>query len=202
MIPTIGAAAVRGQFAMGSRASIAGAWTPTPRVSFRSLLQRHPADPRSTPPYRISEQPAIEGPRHRPTPPARIDDALDPLHRRRAALAPPDACSIYSHASSQSLSASSTCAAATPSAATASLEELVPALVRRIAWAGDRHRGVVRLELGAGDLAGTTLVVHADAGSVRVNMITPPGVDTAAWQRRISRRLASRGIPIESVEVT
>src|SRR4029077_14634554 len=131
--PTIGAGAVRGQFAMGSRASMAGAWTPTPRVSFRSLLQRHPADARSTPLHRTSEQPAIEGPRHRPSPPARIDEH-DALHRRRAALAPSDACSIYSAASPQSLPASPTCAAATPSAATASLEELVPALVRRIAW--------------------------------------------------------------------
>jgi hypothetical protein len=86
--------------------------------------------------------------------------------------------------------------------APASLEDLVPALVRRIAWAGDRHRGSVRLELGAGELAGATLLVHADGGRVRVQMNMPPGTDTVGWQRRISQRLVSRGIRTDSVEVT
>jgi hypothetical protein len=88
------------------------------------------------------------------------------------------------------------------SAAAASLEELIPALVRRIAWAGDRHRGSVRLELGAGELAGAMLLVHADSGRVQVQMSAPPGTDTVAWRQRISERIAARGIAIESVEVT
>jgi hypothetical protein len=84
----------------------------------------------------------------------------------------------------------------------ASLEELIPVLVRRIAWTGDRHRGSVRLELGAGELAGATLLVHADGGRVRVHIDAPPGADTLAWQHRISQRLASRGVLADSVEVT
>ncbi|MGA7124096.1 MAG: hypothetical protein WBY94_28600 [Polyangiaceae bacterium] len=84
----------------------------------------------------------------------------------------------------------------------ASLEDLVPVLVRRIAWSGDRHRGTVRIELGAGELAGGTLLVHAEDGRVRVHLDAPPGADPRQWQQRIRDRLATRGLATDSVEVT
>jgi hypothetical protein len=73
--------------------------------------------------------------------------------------------------------------------------------VRRIAWSGDRHRGTVRLELGAGELAGGTLLVHAEDGRVRVHLDVPPGVDTRQWEQRIRDRLAARGVATDIVEV-
>jgi len=75
------------------------------------------------------------------------------------------------------------------------------ALVRRVAWSGDGRRGVARLELGAGPLAGATIVIHADEGRVRVHVDTPPGVDTTLWQARIARSLAARHIAADEVEV-
>ena len=82
-----------------------------------------------------------------------------------------------------------------------SLEEIPPALVRKIAWAGDGKRGSVRIELGAGDLAGSTLLVHADHVKVRVELDVPPGVDAHSWRERIHSKLSARGLDVESVEV-
>jgi hypothetical protein len=86
--------------------------------------------------------------------------------------------------------------------ASSSLEELLPTLVRRIAWSGDRHKGSVRMEIGSGELDGATLVIHADGARVRVEMSVPPGVDAHTWQERLRGRLASRGIDADAVEVT
>ncbi len=94
-------------------------------------------------------------------------------------------------------------AAASPQArAAVSLEDLMPAMVRRIAWSGDRDRGTVRLEIAAGELDGATLLVHAAGGRVRVQLDVPAGIDARRWQQRIERRLASRGVPVDAVEVT
>jgi hypothetical protein len=82
-----------------------------------------------------------------------------------------------------------------------SLEDLLPALVRRIAWSGDARRGTIRLELGAGALSGGTLVVHADEGRVRVQLNAPEGVDAAEWRARIEERLVRRGLSVEAVDV-
>ena len=76
----------------------------------------------------------------------------------------------------------------------ASLELLLPALVRRIAWSGDARRGVVRMELGAGELAGGVLVVHANGSELCVHLSTPPGADPAAWRARLSKCLTARGL--------
>lgn len=132
------------------------------------------------------------------------DDTLDPIHRHRASFAPPElqssaAVSPLAHDAS---SASPDGAGASSVRAATSLEDLLPTLVRRIAWSGDRHRGTVRLELGAGELAGATLIVHAENGQVRVHMDVPPGTDAARWRQRICDRLASRGVLAASVEVT
>jgi hypothetical protein len=85
--------------------------------------------------------------------------------------------------------------------ATAALEPLLVALVRRVAWSGDGRRGVARLELGAGPLAGATIVVHADEGRIRVHVDVPPGVDLPSWRARIVRSLAARRLLTDEVEV-
>lgn len=82
-----------------------------------------------------------------------------------------------------------------------SVEELWPTLVRKAAWSGDARRGSVRLELGAGALAGTTVLVQSDDGRVRVQLSAPAGVDLDAWRVRIARRLAARGLEVERVDV-
>jgi hypothetical protein len=74
-------------------------------------------------------------------------------------------------------------------------------MVRRAVWSGDGRRGTAHLEIGAGALAGATLVVHADEGRVRVRLDVPPGVDGATWEERIRLRLAARSIQAEEVEV-
>jgi hypothetical protein len=87
------------------------------------------------------------------------------------------------------------------STATASLEELLPALVRRIGWSGHGRRTAIRLELGAGELAGATLVVQADGDRVRVTLgVTATGV-ADAWRERIAARLAARGVEVDAIEV-
>lgn len=86
--------------------------------------------------------------------------------------------------------------------AAGSLEVLLPALVRRVAWSNDGKRGTARLEIGSGDLTGATLLVHTDAGRVRVRLEVPPGVDTRSWRERIVQRLASCDMPIDDVEVS
>jgi hypothetical protein len=83
------------------------------------------------------------------------------------------------------------------SRARATLEDLVPALVRRVAWSGNAQSGAVLLELGAGALAGAKVLVQADGGRVRVELSAPPGVDLAGWRERIGARLAARGLSVE-----
>jgi hypothetical protein len=82
-----------------------------------------------------------------------------------------------------------------------SLEDLVPALVRKVAWSGDGSRGAVRMELGSGALAGGTIQICVEAGRVRVHIDLPAGVDMDAWRGRIARRLAGRGLDIEEIVV-
>jgi hypothetical protein len=120
------------------------------------------------------------------------DDALDPLARQTAQLAPPMLSSTPIATPSE-----------VPVAARVhvSLEDLVPALVRKIAWAGDGRKGSVRMELGAGELAGSVLVVHADDGKVRVELSVPAGVDADAWRTRLEKRLIGRGLDLDCVDV-
>jgi hypothetical protein len=197
-----------------------------PRISFRSVLlpeaantqHRSPDRPGPSAPSLHSGQhldgayaAALHGARHQgdttPAAPRRgqhldEDDPLDPLQRHRAAFAPLDSLAGPLPFGGAGPSNAPAASAASSARAASSLEDLLPALVRRIAWSGDRQRGVVRLELGAGELAGATLLVHAEGGRVRVHLDVPAGVDTRQWQRRISERLASRGVPTDEVEVT
>jgi hypothetical protein len=127
--------------------------------------------------------------------PKRSADELDAAARQVAHLAPPTA----------SLQASTQPPAPTlaPLASTAtsyplpSLDELLPALVRRIGWSCDAQRGAVRIELGAGVLSGATLVVAAERGHVRVALKAQSELELARWRERITARLAGRGLDAE-----
>lgn len=118
-------------------------------------------------------------------------DWLDPAARHAAQLAPPG----LVPASVEMVTAAS----ANEPVRARSLEELLPALVRRIAWAGDRNKGTVHLELGAGAYAGTTVTVHADAGRVRVEIGGTEGPELDRLRARLDARLRTHGLDVESV---
>jgi hypothetical protein len=141
-------------------------------------------------------------------PSAKDGDHRDALPRKRADLGAPGLDSTARHAAQLGppvlappapLVEQSTEVVA--SRVRASLEDLVPALVRRVGWSGDGRRGTVRLELGAGELAGATLLVHADEGRVRVQLSAPGAVDLAGWRDRLAERLAARGLQVDELEV-
>lgn len=197
---------------------------PGPRSSFRALLRDEkrpavggfvasgastPMSPASLPAASHDGSPRTARPPHLDprdrNPP---DDPLDPFHRRRQPLSPQEALGNTSAAAGphffvapQALGEASP-GVAVETHAKASLEDLLPALVRRVAWSGDGRRGTMRLEIGAGALRGATLVVHAEGGRVRVQLDAPGGLDADEWRERITRRLARRGIEAEDVEVT
>lgn len=114
-------------------------------------------------------------------------DPLDPTVRGIAQLGPPP--------SSQALQPPEG-ASATASRAVLTMEDLMPRLVRRIAWAGDRRKASVQLELGAGPHAGTIVTVHAEDGRVRVEL---HGDDRDELGAKIEARLARRGVSVDSV---
>ncbi|MBX3230235.1 MAG: hypothetical protein KIT84_24615 [Labilithrix sp.] len=104
-------------------------------------------------------------------------DPLDPDTRRFAQLAPP----AFTPVAAAPVAAADEIAPR----ARVSMEELLPQLVKRIAWAGDRRRGSVQMELGAGPHAGTVVTVHADDGHVRIEL---HGDDAGTLQRRLEAR--------------
>lgn len=120
------------------------------------------------------------------------DDPADPHVRQAAQLGPPPG---LGQGQIVSLATIPPPASAPPRA---SLEDLLPALVRRVAWSGDGRRGTVRLELGSGALAGAELIVHAEEGQVRVQFRAPAGVDLGPLRERIAARLAGRGLSLEN----
>lgn len=126
----------------------------------------------------------------------RAADDLDPAARQAAQLAPP-----VPPAPPPPPTVAAPPAAGTPPVR-ASLEDLLPALVRRVAWSGDARRSAVRMELGAGSLSGATLLVQSEQGRVEVRLSVPPGVDAEAWRARIASRLAARGLEVDLIEVT
>jgi hypothetical protein len=148
------------------------------------------SQPSSRPP---GHEPEMTPRRHDVTTPSG-DELLDPGARQAALLAPPPQSVLHGGATE---------AADAPAAtrASTSLEDLLPALVRKVAWSGDGRKGTVRLELGSGGMAGAEVVVESDEGRVRVHLRAPGGVDGDAWRRRVSARLAARGLDVEGVEV-
>ncbi len=118
-------------------------------------------------------------------------DPLDPATRHAAQLAPFEVSQVHAPPAPAPVEAQ----------ARASLEALLPDLVRKIAWSGDGRKGSMRLELGAGSLAGGTLVVHAESGRVRVELDAPAGADAAVWHTRLSERLSMRGVAVDELIV-
>jgi hypothetical protein len=121
-------------------------------------------------------------------------DRLDPSARHAAHLAVPGGYSMSPSAIDPAANAS-----ADAPVRARSLEELLPLLVRKIAWAGDRHKGTVRLELGAGAYAGAIVVVHAEGGRVRVEIGGNEGPELNRLRERLDTRLRGHGIDVESV---
>jgi hypothetical protein len=121
---------------------------------------------------------------------------LDAATRQAAHLAPPG---FSSDALVQPRMPTSPAEApAAPQAASLpSLEEIMPALVRKIAWSGDARRGAVRIELGSGALAGATLLVAADHGHVKVTLSAHACAPLEPWRERIAARLAARGLDVD-----
>jgi hypothetical protein len=142
-------------------------------------------DPRGV--YHAGTSLALEREQREEGPSGAAMPEIDPSVRQAAQLGPPPTAAPV--ASAQGLHARS------------SLEDILPAMVRRIAWSRDGRRGSVRLEIGAGELAGGTLLVHAEDGRVNVRLSAPAGVDGERWRERISERLRARGLSVEAVEV-
>jgi hypothetical protein len=74
-------------------------------------------------------------------------------------------------------------------------------LVRRISWGGDRRSGTARIELGAGVLAGGSILVQALGRQVQVEIELPAGFDGRALQDRLRERLVARGIDVQALTV-
>lgn len=73
--------------------------------------------------------------------------------------------------------------------------------VRRIAWGGDRRRGVARLELG-GSYEGTVVTVRSEGREVALRLEVRPGTDARNLPERLVERLKARGLTVTHVEVT
>ena len=151
-----------------------------------------PGSPPVSAPETASQPADSDAPATRNSAPARDDETLelpafaDPLARVLLAARPVVEASIATSP-----------AHIVPSA----VEAAVARLVRRIAWGGDGRRGTARIEFGAGELAGATLVVAADGAAVTIELEVPPGVDASSWRKRLGKRLAARGVQVESLEV-
>ncbi len=72
--------------------------------------------------------------------------------------------------------------------------------VRRIAWGGDRRRGVARIELG-GEHLGTAVVVRGEGSEVSVCIELGHGRDAGSLPERLAERLRARGLSLLEVEV-
>jgi hypothetical protein len=81
---------------------------------------------------------------------------------------------------------------------------LVPAvslLIRRLSWGGDGRRGVARIEIGGGALAGATLLVVAEAGEVSVELDAPDRAAATQWAGRLGSALEARGVRVAAIDV-
>lgn len=77
----------------------------------------------------------------------------------------------------------------------------VERLLRRCAWGGDKTRGVARLEFGAGALAGSTLLIEADHGTLSLVLELPAGSEDDGWAERLRARLHGRGLSVSELVV-
>jgi hypothetical protein len=150
-------------------------------LAFKSLLMTALPGPAPSPKARPVVAVVDEA---KPRPPERKGplDVLDPSTRITAHLAPPIA----------GTPACAPLADPVMHASRVSLEELVPHVLRRIAWGGDRTKGTVVLEL----VSGETITVHAEAEGRLVRLEVEGNADL---ERRIGSRLRAAGIEVEGV---
>lgn len=125
--------------------------------------------------------------------PGHLADELDAAARQLAHLTPPSA-GLEGQIQPPSPTPTAAPLAAAASFVSPSLDELMPALVRKIGWSCDAQRCAVRIELGVGALSGATLLVSAERGRVRVALRGHDGVELEPWRERIVARLAARGL--------
>jgi hypothetical protein len=77
---------------------------------------------------------------------------------------------------------------------------LAAEVLQRVAWGGDRRRGVARLELG-GEFAGAVVVVRSEGGEVALDLTLPTNLQGADLAERLSARLVARGLVVREVVV-
>ena len=75
----------------------------------------------------------------------------------------------------------------------ASLEELAPQLLRKMAWSGDGKRGAARLELGTGSLSGAVVTLEADGREVALSVEGLTASEESSLRSRLSEGLSARG---------
>jgi len=151
------------------------------------LKKRVPQEkPAHAPVAMAKEKEKERAPKERPDKHAAPVDPLDPSVRAAAALAPPVAPSQPSTASEE-----------VTTRARVSLEELLPLVVRRIAWGGDKTKAAVHVELAAGAFAGSTVTVHAAEGARRVRLEVGGAGDHDQLRERLAARLRRAGIEVD-----
>jgi hypothetical protein len=91
-------------------------------------------------------------------------------------------------------------ATAAPAVEPAWESALLAEVVRRVAWGGDRRRGVARLELG-GSLEGTCITVEGEGREVSVDIALGPGGAVGDFPERLAARLRARNITLRSLDV-
>lgn len=139
--------------------------------------------PRGDPPLPPIERDEFQRYGHEEGPFSALAPWVDPLQRVLAHSTPPPE-SVAPHVANPSLA----------------MDELWRT-VRRIAWGGDRHRGVAHIELGAGELSGAAVTLEARGTTISLVLELPSGASGAGWAERLADRLARRGLEVESVEV-
>lgn len=92
-------------------------------------------------------------------------------------------------------------AALPPNATLVHLDQMMTKLVRKVAWGGDGEHGAARIELGAGELAGATIVVQSDNGALSVDVELPPGTAADVWRERLEKRFKGRGFNLVELNV-
>jgi hypothetical protein len=75
----------------------------------------------------------------------------------------------------------------------ASVEELAPQLLRKMAWSGDGKRGAARLELGSGTLSGAVVTLEADGREVALAVEGLTASEESSLRERLAEGLSARG---------
>ncbi len=154
-------------------------------------LSGHPPEGNGTSPLPRLSHPGRDGQgqghSHHGQDPGRPNALLDPLVRS------------FAHGQLSHVSAPPPPAAPPPTLV--HLDQIMTKLVRKVAWGGDGERGAARIELGAGELAGATIVVESDNGALSVDVELPPGVAADVWRERLEKRFKGRGFNLVELNV-